>query len=65
VGPSLDGLRSQRFIAGRLPNTPDNLTRFIMAPQTFSPGSAMPNLGVTDVEAQNMTAYLYSIGERR
>ncbi len=62
VGPALNDLHAQRFIAGRLPNTPENAVRFIVDPQGVSPGSAMPNLHVVDVEARNMVAYLYSLG---
>jgi cytochrome c len=64
VGPPLNDLRRQRYIAGRLPNTPDNAVRFIVDPQGVSPGSAMPDLHVVDVEARNMVAYLYSLGGR-
>jgi cytochrome c len=64
VGPPLNDLRNQRFIAGRLPNTPQNVARFIVDPQGVSPGSAMPDLRVVDVEARNMVAYLYTLGRR-
>jgi cytochrome c len=65
VGPSLNGLRSRRYIAGRLPNTPDNAVRFILDPQGISPGSAMPDLRVVEAEARNMVAYLYTLGGRQ
>ncbi|MBA2667003.1 MAG: cytochrome c [Trueperaceae bacterium] len=64
VGPALNDLRQQRYIAGRLPNTPDNVVRFILDPQGVSPGSAMPDLRVVDAEARNMVAYLYTLGGR-
>lgn len=63
--PTLNDLRSRRYLAGRLPNTPENAVRFILDPQGVSPGSAMPDLGVVDVEARNMVAYLYRLGGRR
>ncbi len=65
VGPPLSQLPYQQFVAGRLPNTPENAVRFIIDPQGVSPGSAMPNLGVVDVEARNMVAYLATLGGRR
>jgi cytochrome c len=65
VGPALNDLQGQRFIAGRLPHTPENLVRFIMDPQGVAPGSAMPNLDVVEAEAWNMVAYLYTLGPRR
>jgi cytochrome c len=64
VGPALNDLRSQRYIAGRLPNTPENAVRFIVDPQGVSPGSAMPDLRVVDAEARDMVAYLYTLGRR-
>jgi cytochrome c len=65
VGPDLDGLRHRRFVAGRLPNNPENLVRFIVDPQGASPGSAMPDLDVVDAEARDMVAYLATLGGRR
>lgn len=64
VGPSLNDLRFQRYIAGRLPNTPENAVRFILDPQGISPGSAMPDLRVVEAEARDMVAYLYTLGGR-
>jgi cytochrome c2 len=61
VGPVLKDLRSQGYIAGMLPNTADNLVRWIQAPQEVAPGNAMPDLGVTQTDAQNIAAYLYSL----
>jgi cytochrome c1 len=63
--PSLNEFRFQRYIAGRLPNTPDNVVRFILDPQGISPGSAMPDLRVVEAEARNMVAYLYTLGGRQ
>jgi cytochrome c2 len=65
VGPPLGELPFKQFIAGRLPNTPENAAHFIVDPQGVSPGSAMPDLGVVDVEARNMVAYLATVGGRR
>jgi cytochrome c2 len=58
LGPSLDGIGSRRLIAGTLPNTPDFLVRWIVMPQSITPGSAMPNLGVSDADARDIAAYL-------
>lgn len=65
VGPSLIGIEQRRFIAGEIPNTPENLVRWIMAPQAIRPGSAMPNLGVGREDAEDVMAYLYASGGRR
>lgn len=59
AGPALDGLAFRAYIAGLLPNTPENLVRWIRAPQRVLPGGAMPDLGVTEQDARDMAAYLY------
>lgn len=64
VGPPLDDLPDRRMIAGRLPNTPEHAVRFILDPRGVSPGSAMPDLGVTEAEVYDMVAYLYGTGGR-
>lgn len=50
------GLRS--YIAGHVPNTQDNLVRWIMDPHTVVPGTLMPDMGVTLTDAQQIAAYL-------
>lgn len=59
VGPPLDDIGKRVYLAGVLPNSRENLMRWIMSPQKFSPLSAMPDLRVTEVQARDMTAYLY------
>jgi cytochrome c1 len=61
VGPPLDAWADRRYIAGSLINTPDNLILWIQDPQAVEPGTAMPNLGVTEQEARDMGAYLYTL----
>jgi cytochrome c len=61
VGPPLDSWSQRSFIAGVLPNTPLDLERWIRDPQGVQPGSAMPDLGVTEVDARDMVAYLFSL----
>jgi cytochrome c len=60
VGPSLSGFRHVRYVAGRIPNNPDNARRWIENPKKIEPGTVMPDLGVTDDEARDIVAYLYS-----
>jgi cytochrome c len=62
VGPTLDDWADRTYIAGRLPNTPSNLIAWIMSPQMIDPGNAMPDVGVPEVIARDMAAYLYSLG---
>jgi cytochrome c2 len=47
------------YIAGHLPNTKENLIRWIQNPQQLDPGNAMPDLGVSKDEASDMADYLY------
>jgi cytochrome c2 len=61
VGPSLSGIAAQSLLAGKLPNSPDNMIRWIRSPQQISPGTGMPNLGVSDRDARDMAAYLYTL----
>jgi cytochrome c2 len=60
VGPPLDEIRSRGYIAGVLPHTADNLVKWIRHPRQVVPNTAMPELGVTQAEARDMAAYLYS-----
>ena len=61
VGPPLDHFARRGFIAGQLPNTFDNLVRWIESPQSVEPGTAMPYLGVPEPLARNIAAYLYTL----
>jgi cytochrome c len=61
VGPPLTSWSERRIIAGEVPNTPANLITWITVPQSIEPGVAMPNLGVSDGQARDIAAYLYSL----
>lgn len=63
VGPPLDNWAHRHYIAGTLTNTADNLVIWLKFPQTIEPGTAMPNLNVTDQDARDMGAYLYTLKE--
>jgi len=49
------------FIAGEVPNTPENLILWIRSPQTIEPHTAMPNAGLNDQQARDVAAYLYTL----
>lgn len=49
------------YIAGRLPNNPELLARWIANPEALVPGTAMPSMGVSPADAQAMAAYLFSL----
>jgi cytochrome c2 len=61
VGPPLTQMAARAYVAGVLPNTPDNLVRWLQDPPEVDPLTAMPNLGVSQAEAADMAAYLYSL----
>jgi len=61
VGPPLTDWAGRLYIAGALPNRPDNLVRWLIDPQAIEPGTVMPNLLVTEQDARDMSAYLYSL----
>lgn len=61
VGPTLHGVGSRLIIGGSLPNSPENLARFIRAPHEASPGTAMPDLGVTERDARDIAAHLATL----
>jgi cytochrome c2 len=60
VGPPLAGLRQRVFVAGVAGNSADHLIEWIVAPQKFSPTSAMPATGISQAEARDIAAYLYA-----
>jgi cytochrome c2 len=61
VGPSLDKVAGRPFLAGRLTNTPDQMIAWLQHPQALEPGSGMPDVGVTDRDARDLAAYLYTL----
>ena len=61
VGAPLTEFARRKYIAGELPNTSDNLVRWIVNPQLIEPGTAMPNLNVTSAEARDIAAYLATL----
>ena len=58
VGPPLDDFDRRHYIAGQLTNTPDNLVRWLRFPQEIAPGTAMPDMNVSEQDARDMAAYL-------
>lgn len=61
VGPPLLYYSRRTIIAGELPNTPENLVTWIKNPVAVEPETAMPNLGLTDAQAKDIAAYLYTL----
>ncbi len=64
VGPSLEGFADRALIAGQLPNQPQTLAAFIRNAPALSPNSGMPPMPVTEEEARDIAAYLYTLDAR-
>lgn len=59
VGPNLANVGARSYIAaGTLKNTDANLARWIRDPQGIKKGVLMPNLGLTEADAQALAAFL-------
>jgi cytochrome c2 len=61
VGPSLAGIASRSYIGGVLPNSPENMVRWLQDPKAVDSLTAMPNVGVTPSDARHIAAYLYRL----
>lgn len=61
VGPPLAGVAGRIYLAGVLPNTPQSMASFIRHPQKADPKTAMPDMGVSEAQARDMVAYLYTL----
>ena len=62
VGPDLTHLMSRDTIAsGAVPNTPENLRKWVRNPGMFKPGSLMPAQDVTDQELDQIVGYLLTL----
>lgn len=60
-GPPLNRMAVRSYIGGNFPNNPANLTRWVISPRAMKPKTAMPDLGLTDPQAQDVTAYLETL----
>ena len=61
VGPPLLWFARRTFIAGLLPNSPANLVTWIRAPRSIEPRTAMPAVGLSEQQARDVAAYLYTL----
>lgn len=61
VGPPLTHVALRGYLGGVLPNTPDNLARWLLDPPAIDPRTAMPNVGLTTDQARDVAAYLLSL----
>jgi cytochrome c2 len=61
VGPPLGGIAARTYLAGQLSNTPEHMMRWIRHPQHVEPGTAMPEMGVTEGDARDIAAFLHTL----
>lgn len=62
AGPSLKGLKTRkRLLGGKLKNTPENMKAWLKNPGSVKSGTVMPNLGITNEEADIMIEYFKKI----
>ena len=60
-GPPLTAFGRTTYIAGNFPNTPEYLVPWIMSPKSMKPKTAMPDLGLSEQQARDVAAYLYTL----
>ncbi|HWL63048.1 MAG TPA: c-type cytochrome [Steroidobacteraceae bacterium] len=61
VGPSLEDFAHRPHLAGKFANDEQTLIRWIMDPPAMAPRTAMPAVGVSETEARDMAAYLFTL----
>src|SRR5205085_8348336 len=61
VGPELTHFASRVYVAGVLPNSPQNVIRWIQNPKQVDGLTAMPNLNVSEEDARDIAGYLYTL----
>jgi cytochrome c2 len=61
VGPPLEKMGRRIYLAGLLRNTPDNLIDWLRNPQRIVPGNVMPDMHLTEEQARDIAAYLYTL----
>jgi cytochrome c oxidase assembly factor CtaG/cytochrome c551/c552 len=60
VGPPLDKLANRAYVAG-YPNKPAHLIAWIRHPQSVRNPTPMPDMGITEADARDIAAYLYTL----
>ena len=61
VGPSPEGVSGRVYIAGILPNSPENLEHWIRSPKQVDPNTDMPEMSVPESDARDIVAYLFTL----
>jgi cytochrome c oxidase assembly factor CtaG/cytochrome c2 len=61
VGPPLGGVASRSYIAGVMSNTPEHMIQWLRNPPGIDSKTVMPNMNVTERDARDIAAYLYTL----
>lgn len=61
VGPPLAAYSGNVYIAGKHPNRPEVLIRFVRDAPSLAPDTAMPAIAMSEAQARDIAAYLYSL----
>ena len=59
----LAGFGARPLIAGRLPNQPDVLVRWLIDAPSLDPGIGMPPMPLNQAQARDVAAYLYELDD--
>ena len=61
LGPTLHGIGARATLGGVVANTPENMVRWLREPQKLAPGTAMPDVGLTERDARDIAAHLATL----
>jgi cytochrome c len=61
AGPSLAGVADRKLIAGKFENRPETMIKWLRDPKLYDPQSGMQNVGITEKESRDITAYLLTL----
>ena len=62
LGPNLTHFASRKTLGANLmPNTPENVAKWIENPGHLKPGALMPDLGMRGEQTKALAAYLLSL----
>jgi cytochrome c551/c552 len=61
LGPSLEHVASKYYLAGELPNSSENLRRWIQHPHSVNANTVMPDMRVTDADAADIDLFLETL----
>ena len=61
AGPNLTSVALRPTLAGdTIPDSPETMVSWLMDPAAVKPDARMPSVGLTQEEAQDLTAFLFS-----